>query len=201
MFGTRDHEHRHGHWAAGRPGRFGRGHGGRHGHDRGDHDWFRVGRMLAHGDLKLLALALIEEQPRHGYELIKLIEEKTSGAYSPSPGVVYPTLTFLEEAGYATAESEGAKKTYAITDAGRDYLKENRGIADMIHERLAAIGEKFARRRRDRDRDEQADAPRLVEAALDNLRATAVKQLEKNADAETAIVEILMRAAKDIRSA
>lgn len=201
MFGMRDHEHRHGHWAAGRPGRFGRGHGGRHGHDRGDRDWFRVGRMLAHGDLKLLALALIEEQPRHGYELIKLIEEKTSGAYSPSPGVVYPTLTFLEEAGYATAESEGAKKTYAITEAGREYLKENRGIADMILERLAAIGEKFARRRRDRDRDEQADAPRLVEAALDNLRTAAVKQIEKNADAETLIVEILMRAAKDIRSA
>ena len=93
--------------------RFGRGGG------EGRGDWFRVGRMLAHGDLKLLALALIEEQPRHGYELIKLIEEKTSGCYSPSPGVVYPTLTFLEEAGYVTAESEGAKKRYSITEEGR----------------------------------------------------------------------------------
>ena len=91
--------------------------------------------MLAQGDLKLLALALIAEQPRHGYELIKLIEEKTSGAYSPSPGVVYPTLTFLEEAGYVTAESEGAKKRYAITDEGRAYLEENRDIADMVLER------------------------------------------------------------------
>jgi len=65
--------------------------------------------MLAQGDLKLLALALIAEQPRHGYELIKLIEEKTSGCYSPSPGIIYPTLTFLEEAGYVTAESEGPR--------------------------------------------------------------------------------------------
>jgi len=206
MYGMRDfsmrgRDERHLHCGPGRDGRMGRGHGGRHGHDRGDREWFRIGRMLAHGDLKLLTLALIEDQPRHGYELIKLIEDKTSGAYSPSPGVVYPTLTFLEEAGYATAESEGAKKTYAITDSGREYLSENRQIADMILERLAAIGEKFARKRRERDSSRGAEVPKLVDAALENLRDIAAKQLEKNPDAETAIVEILMRAAKDIRSA
>jgi DNA-binding PadR family transcriptional regulator len=96
--------------------------------------------VLAQGDLKLLALALIAEKPRHGYELIKLLEEQTSGSYSPSPGVVYPTLTFLEEAGYVTAEIEGAKKLYTITKEGRDYLEENRDIADEILERLAAVG-------------------------------------------------------------
>jgi len=201
----REREGRHPHHcgAGGRHGRGGRGHGHGHGgrHDHGDRDWFRIGRMLAHGDLKLLALALMEEQPRHGYELIKLIEDKTSGAYSPSPGVVYPTLTFLEEAGYATAESEGAKKTYAITEAGREYLTENRQIADMILERLTAIGEKFARRRREHEADRGPDVPKLVSAALENLRDVAAKQLEQSADAETAIVEILMRAAKDIRSA
>lgn len=208
MFGMRDrdrHSHEHGHWAMKRPGRFGgHHHGERHGRgrDHGDRDeWFRVGRMLAHGDLKLLALALMEQQPRHGYELIKLIEEKTNGAYSPSPGVVYPTLTFLEEAGYATAESEGAKKSYAITEAGREYLNENRQIADMILERLAAIGEKFARRRRERGGDEESGLPKLVDAAIDSLRDAAAKQLAKDADSETAIVEILMRAAKDVRGA
>lgn len=201
MFGMKDHAEAHGFWAAARSGRVGRGHrGGRHGHDHGDRDWFRVGRMLAHGDLKLLTLALIEEQPRHGYELIKLIEDKTSGFYSPSPGVVYPTLTFLEEAGYASAASDGAKKTYAITDTGRAHLTENREIADMILERLSGIGEKLARKRR-RWEDEQTDVPKLVEAAIDNLRATVRQQLEKNAEAETAIVEILARAARDIRSA
>ena len=170
----------------------------------GGSDWFRIGRMLAQGDLKLLALALIAEQPRHGYELIKLIEEKTSGCYSPSPGVVYPTLTFLEEAGYVTAESEGAKKRYTITDEGRAYLEENRDVADMVLERLAAIGEKLARRRRawrGRNEEETSRVPQLVEAALENLRAAAGKRLEgENGEAETRIVEILARAAQDIRS-
>jgi DNA-binding PadR family transcriptional regulator len=161
--------------------------------------------MLAQGDLKLLALALIAEQPRHGYELIKLIEEKTSDCYSPSPGVVYPTLTFLEEAGYVTAESEGAKKRYTITDEGRSYLEENRDIADMILARLAAIGTRMARMRRrfrrEEEEDEKASVPQLVGAALENLRDAAAKRLEgQNGEAETRIVEILARAAQNIRS-
>jgi DNA-binding PadR family transcriptional regulator len=160
--------------------------------------------MLAQGDLKLLALALIAEQPRHGYELIKLIEEKTSGAYSPSPGVIYPTLTFLEEAGYVTAESEGAKKRYTITEQGRAYLEENRDVADKILDRLAAIGKKLARRRRawEKHENEAKGVPQLVDAALDNLRAVTLKRLETEdeaRDAETRIVEILARAAQDIR--
>ena len=177
MHGLRHSEGRCGgkHWAGRRFGRFGEGPrwGGRgEGQGGGRGDWFRVGRMLAQGDLKLLALALIEEQPRHGYELIKLIEEKTLGAYSPSPGVVYPTLTFLEEAGYVTAESEGAKKRYTITEEGRAHLEENRDIADMVLARLAAIGEKLAHMRRKwtREGDEEESVPRLVDAALDNLR-------------------------------
>ncbi len=193
-------------WAGRR--RFGRFGGGGPGWGPGPQggggDWFRVGRMLAQGDLKLLALALIAEQPRHGYELIKLIEEKTSGCYSPSPGVVYPTLTFLEEAGYVTAESEGAKKRYTITAEGRAYLDENRDVADMVLERLEAIGKKLARRRHaweERYGHESNGVPPLVQAALDNLRAVAVKRLETGAegDAETRIVEILARAAQDIR--
>jgi DNA-binding PadR family transcriptional regulator len=194
-------------WAGRRFGRFGgRGPGWEPGPEGGGGDWFRVGRMLAQGDLKLLALALIAEQPRHGYELIKLIEEKTSGAYSPSPGVIYPTLTFLEEAGYVTAESEGAKKRYTITEPGRAYLEENRDVADMILDRLAAIGKKLARRRRawEKHENEAKGVPQLVDAALDNLRAATLKRLETEGaegDAETRIVEILARAAQDIRGA
>src|SRR4029079_8606845 len=126
MHGMRHLERCGGLWAGRRRfGRFGGGPGWGPGPQGGGGGWFRVRRMLAQGDLKLLALALIAEQPRHGYELIKLIEEKTSGWYSPSPGVVYPTLTFLEEAGYVTAEAEGAKKRYTITEEGRAYLEEN----------------------------------------------------------------------------
>ena len=117
----------------------GHGWGGRHG---GGGDMMRAGRMLAQGDLRLIALALIAEQPRHGYEIIKVLEDKTAGWYSPSPGIVYPTLTYLEEAGYVTAEAEGAKKLYTITDEGRAYLDENRDFVDAVLERLAAIGEK-----------------------------------------------------------
>jgi DNA-binding PadR family transcriptional regulator len=209
MHGMRHHE-RCGErlWGGRRFGRFGgRGPGwGPRGPQGGGGDWFRVGRMLAQGDLKLLALALIAEQPRHGYELIKLIEEKTSDCYSPSPGVVYPTLTFLEEAGYVTAESEGAKKRYTITAEGRAYLDENRDVADMVIARLEAIGKKLARRRHaweERQGHESNGVPPLVQAALDNLRAVAVKRLETGAegDAETRIVEILARAAQDIRGA
>jgi DNA-binding PadR family transcriptional regulator len=206
MFGFRDHgAHFAGHWAAPRHGRFGHGHGhgpGRApGQDGGGGDWFRIGRMFAHGDLKLLTLALIAEQRRHGYELIKLIEEMTVGAYSPSPGVIYPTLTFLEEAGYVTSESEGAKKRYAITEDGRAYLEENRDIADMVLKRLEAVGRRLARRQRawERFAEDGKELPRLVDAALDNLRAAAVKRLEADKDAETSIVEILARAARDVR--
>ncbi len=204
MHGMRHFEDRCGAlWAAPRFGRSGRGPGWGPGPGGGGGDSFHIGRMLAQGDLKLLALALIAEQPRHGYELIKLLEEKTSGSYSPSPGVVYPTLTFLEEAGYVTAEIEGAKKRYTITEEGRAYLAENRDLAEGILERLAAIGRKLARRRdawEQRFGDEAKGVPQLVGAALENLRAAAAKRLKDDEDAETRIVEILARAAQDIRN-
>src|SRR5579864_2804208 len=103
---------------------------------------------LAQGDLRLVALALITEAPRHGYEIIKLLEAKTSDWYSPSPGIVYPTLTYLEEAGYVTASTEGSKKLYTITDEGRAYLETNRDLVDVVFDRLSALGERVNRWRR-----------------------------------------------------
>src|SRR6202140_4373716 len=97
-----------------------------------DDDDLRGGRMLAQGDVRLILLALIAEAPRHGYEIIKLIEDKTEGGYSPSPGIVYPTLTYLEEAGLLTAQVEGTKKLYTITDEGRAYLDQNRDFVDAV---------------------------------------------------------------------
>lgn len=106
---------------------------------------FRIGRMLASGDLRLVALYLIEQQPRHGYDLIKVIEEKSAGFYSPSPGVVYPALTYLEEAGFATAQADGNKKLYAITDAGRAHLADNREAIESTLAFLAKAGEQMQR--------------------------------------------------------
>src|SRR5438128_11216148 len=172
MFGMRHFQSRcEERWAAGRGWRHrhgGHGWGGRHGIGGGD--MMRAGRMLAQGDLRLIALALIAEQPRHGYEIIKVLEDKTAGWYSPSRGIVYPTLTYLEEAGYVTAEVEGAKKRYAITDEGRAHLEENRDFVDAVLERLAFIGERVGRMRRrfddDDDDDDRRRMPPLVRAAL-----------------------------------
>jgi DNA-binding PadR family transcriptional regulator len=97
----------------------------------------RVARFLEHGDLRLLVLHLIGQEPRHGYELIKAVEDLTGGAYAPSPGVIYPTLTMLEELGQAVAATEGTKKLYSITDAGRAALAESQHLVDTILARLA----------------------------------------------------------------
>jgi DNA-binding PadR family transcriptional regulator len=191
-------------WAAGRHHRrrwHSFGFGDRHGIGGGD--IVRAGRMLAQGDLRLIALALIAEQPRHGYEIIKVLEEKTADWYSPSPGIVYPTLTYLEEVGYVTAQSEGAKKLYSITQEGRAHLEENRDFVDAVLSRLAAVGQKIGRmRRRQEDRDDERNAPAvppLVRAALTNLREVAAKRLEEDVDAEAKIVEVLVRAATELK--
>lgn len=106
---------------------------------------FRIGRMLASGDLRLVALYLIEQQPRHGYDLIKAIEEKSAGFYTPSPGIVYPALTFLEEAGYVTSQADGNKKLYTITDEGRAHLSDNREAIESTLAFLAKAGEQMNR--------------------------------------------------------
>jgi DNA-binding PadR family transcriptional regulator len=200
--------HRHcepheGRWAAGRHRRHrfgGFGFGGRHGGGMNPDD-MRAGRMLAQGDLRLIALALIAQEPRHGYEIIKLVEEKTADWYSPSPGIVYPTLTYLEEAGYVTASTEGAKKLYAITAEGRVYLEANRDVVDAVLDRLAALGERINRWRRSErgERGNRRNLPPLVEAAFDHLRETVGKRLEGDANDESRLVEILARAATELQ--
>jgi len=109
--------------------RGGRG-AGRHGGGGG-------GRIFGHGGLRLVLLQLIADKPRHGYELIKEIGDRLGGSYSPSPGVIYPTLTLLEEMGYTTmAENGGGRKLYSITDAGQTHLAENRTMADAMLARM-----------------------------------------------------------------
>jgi DNA-binding PadR family transcriptional regulator len=104
----------------------------------------RGGKMLGSQELQLIILALLSEKPRHGYEIIKQVEEHSSGMYSPSPGMVYPALQYLEEAGYASSESEGAKKLYRITEAGSKHLNENRAEAEETLDQLAQFGRRVA---------------------------------------------------------
>lgn len=141
------HEHRHG----GHGRRFAHGgHGpgshdfgqGRHGRGRGG-GRSGLGRFFAQGDLRLVILHLIAEKPRHGYELIKAIEERVGGAYSPSPGVVYPTLALLEELGHVTAstgDGAGAKKLREITGEGQAFLEANRPAVDALLTRMDEAG-------------------------------------------------------------
>jgi len=133
------HRHREERHARGEFGHFGRHFGGRHG--RGGH---RGGRVFDHGDLRLVILQLIAEKPRSGYDIIKAIEEKLSGAYSPSPGVVYPTLTMLEEQGFATMSAgEGSKKLYAVTPEGTAFLAANKAAVDAVSARMAELGSAY----------------------------------------------------------
>lgn len=141
--------HRHSDQGPGR--RFHRGRAGGHGdahththlHEDGSRGrgrgGGRSGRLFDHGELRLVVLALIAEQPRHGYEIIKEIENRVAGTYSPSPGVVYPTLTLLEELGQATVAETDGKKFYAITGAGDAYLAENKAALDGALARMQSV--------------------------------------------------------------
>ena len=97
-------------------------------------------RKLGSADLQLVILALLAERPAHGYELIRLLEERSGGFYSPSPGMIYPALTYLDEIGHAEVEPEGTRKLYRITEAGQAALASNRASADAILQALSRIG-------------------------------------------------------------
>jgi DNA-binding PadR family transcriptional regulator len=142
--GGRHHGFHHG--AERHHGRHG-GFGGPMGHERGFGGGGRE-RHFDNGELRFVILQLIADKPSYGYEIIKAIEERLSGAYAPSPGVVYPTLTMLEEEGYATVSStEGSKKLYAATEQGIEYLKENKVVLKAIFGRMEQAGKAFGRGR------------------------------------------------------
>jgi len=104
----------------------------------------RPSKMLGAEELQVVILSLLSEKPRHGYEIMKALEEHSSGIYVPSPGMVYPALTYLDEVGYTSSETEGNKKLYRITDSGAEYLKKNKAAADEALEQLARIGRRVA---------------------------------------------------------
>jgi DNA-binding PadR family transcriptional regulator len=171
---------------------------------------FRLRRMLRGTDLRLVVLLLIAETPRHGYDLIKAIEEKSADAYSPSPGVIYPALTYLEEAGYAAAELDGTKKVYAITDAGRSHLEANRAEAEAALETLVMAGKRAEELRahladRDwredrtgrRDRDIPSVLPE-VNAARRALKTAIATAASGDEETQKRLAEILERTAAEI---
>ena len=157
----------------------------------GRHGGGRIGRMFGHGDLKLILLALIAEQPRHGYQLIRTIEEMFGGSYAPSPGAVYPTLTMLEEMGYARVDTSegGTKKLYIVTDEGRAYLDENRDTVDALMARMevtARAASKYA-------------APMAIHEAMRTLKRALIMRGALWSEAEAKRVRaIIEKAAAEI---
>jgi DNA-binding PadR family transcriptional regulator len=146
--------------------------------------------MFDQGHLKFVILRLLSEKPRHGYEIIKEIEDRFGGMYSPSPGTVYPTLTLLEDLGYARARpEEGGKKIYEITDEGRAYLAENQTTIDDIFSRIAEFAQNIF-----------GEPMMEVHRAMKNVgRAVyASKSSARSAEQIKKIKEILDRAAGEI---
>jgi len=159
---------------------------------------FRAGRRLASGDLQLVLLALLAERPSHGYELIKALEERSGGFYSPSPGMIYPALTWLEEMGYASVTAEGAKKLYSISDAGREYLKQNQDAADAMLGQLDYIGRKMGRVREIFGFEEDDDSQAIASARRE-LRQALREKRNVSPEEKSRIAAILTSAAAQIR--
>src|SRR3954447_24313770 len=95
-------------------------------------------RFFGRGDLKYVILDLLKDQPRHGYDIIRALEDRMRGRYRPSPGSVYPTLQMLEDLGYVSSTQQEGKKVYSITDEGRAYLAEQQPVVDDIRDRISA---------------------------------------------------------------
>ncbi len=161
--------------------------------------------MLSAADLQLILLALLEERPRHGYDFLKAIEELTGGAYTPSPGMIYPALSYLDEIGQVTAQPDGAKKQYRLTEAGLSVLNESRERVAALFEDLKRIGERLgiAREVYDQPMRVQPESAPPVPAELESVRRDLKAALFDTLDATGAeqqrIVEILKRTIAEIR--
>ncbi len=168
---------------------------------------FGRGRKLTSADLRLLILKLLAEKPRHGYEVIKSLEKRSSGYYISSPGMVYPAMTYLEKIGHATQASAGTRKLYAISAAGRAYLLEHEAAADALLAQLARIGEWFGRARQalsGADDSGEIGAEVAVRGAQELVRARRHLRLALDGQADTSpqerqrVAEILNRATAEI---
>jgi DNA-binding PadR family transcriptional regulator len=158
-------------------GRFERGFGGRE-------------RLFDAGDLKIVILKLLAEQPSYGYQLMKTMEERLAGGYTPSAGVIYPTLTMLEEEGLAAASVENNKKVYTVTDQGKEYLQAHAARADELFQRIDAAGKNFERGR----------APELMRAFDDLRHAVRARCSRSSTTAKllNEIADVIHSAAKKI---
>lgn len=176
----------------------------------------RTAKVLASGDLQLIILLLLSEKPRHGYEIIKAVEEHSSGVYTPSPGMVYPALTYLEEMGYAVAVAEGTKKLFSITGEGTEHLGKNSTAANEIWNQLALFGRKLAHFQKQFAEDEdvadhfgsgssggaQNDWKQMkaeFRGLRDEMKAAIYEKIYASMEEKRRVLDILRRAINEIR--
>ncbi len=193
-------------------------HGGHGGHGGfggfgGDGDGMPRGRKFTSDDLQLLLLGLLEHQPSHGYELIKALQTRSNGYYSPSPGMIYPALTYLEELAYVTVELEGNRKRYALAAAGAAHLTANRERVELMFAKLSHIARKMDSVRRAFAGETAAAAgeggddattaggwlPELI-AARHALKYALLRYGDGSAAEQRRIAAILMRATAEIEA-
>ncbi|AJY62645.1 PadR family transcriptional regulator [Burkholderia glumae] len=211
MAGGRRGGGRHGHGFGGFPEGFG-GPGGMGGPGGFDDPRMPRGRQFTSDDLQLMLLSLLAEQPSHGYELIKALDTRSQGFYVPSPGMVYPALTYLEELAYVTVEAEGNRKRYALAEAGRAHLDAQRERVELLFAKLAHLGRKMEFMRRaiasqtgqaDQGGGDAAETPEggwlpeFVEARM-TLRQALFRKSAAAPDEQRRIAAILRRAAAEI---
>ena len=184
------------------------GHGDHHGHGGhrgpGRHG-LHSSRKLSASDLQIIILAQLANKTVHGYELIKSLEEHSHGLYVPSPGAIYPALTYLEEVGFASVELDGTKKRYSLTEAGRSHYEQNREAAAHILSEMERIGAEMAQARQAieggsvPDDSERGTTSEELEAARRALRRAQHKEGPYTAEEALRIAEILNCAATDIQ--
>jgi len=171
--------------------------------------WAR-GRKFSSEDLQLMLLGLLEENPSHGYELIKALDARSSGFYVPSPGMVYPALAYLEDMGYASVAAEGSKKRYRLTEPGRAHLEARRERLAQLFGTLTHVSRKMIWMRRawageppvlDADGIDHATGwlPELVQARL-ALKEALLRADGAGAQEQRRLAAILVRAASEIEA-
>ena len=160
------------------------------------------GRVLSAGDLQLIILSLLEEHPRHGYQIIKAIQARSNGYYSPSAGMVYPALTYLADLGFATIEPSGTKKLYELTDQGQSHIDQNQEKIQTLLDTLKRIGHSDVQP--NSEAMESADAQSSgggtpLSEAFRDLKALLFDSIHASAEEQTRVTKVLKAAIAEIR--
>lgn len=180
--------------------------GGHRGHRRGggdsghrDRPSFLRGRKFGADELQILLLTLLKEQASYGYELIKTLSEKSGGFYKPSPGVIYPALTYLEDVGHVTVHQEGNRKRYAINEQGESWLTDNQAMVDALLAKVALFAQQSETVNQAMSEQRQPFEPSLMQA-LHELRSQLHSYHGSDEETQRQVAAILQQTLAQLKS-